>query len=405
MEIYKRKPDVSVRSRFFLDSFISRIGHLSQTVRLAFHVLSILLIVSIDVILFYTIVGTDRLVLTALTTVVVIQNLLVFYGAIYWGLPKLFYKRKVGQLAIVVLISFWCAYLLNRAAIFAVEPNLPQAIRYITRIRSIVGPAGLLGCFSSLRVLLWNFVLVSLAPLIPLGVKIMQSSVVFRQKQFELKRNRLLLDRDNTLLKLNFLKAQVSPHFLFNTLNSIYARVIDVDEQAADLVLRLAELMRYNLYEASVSRVPLIQEMDYIKSYIILEQARHGNRLTVSFHMPIATADYLIAPLLLSTYVENAFKHGIKSDRHGSYIFVDVRLDGATLHFTVENSLSQGVTRNTSQRAGGVGLPNARKRLDLQYPNRYTLTQDSTDDYYRVTLQIMLEVQPVTASSAQTPAI
>ncbi|RYF58067.1 MAG: hypothetical protein EOO39_34725 [Cytophagaceae bacterium] len=309
----------------------------------------------------------------------------------YWALPKYFYKRRIGWLTFIVLLLFWGLYLLNRTAIFSVEPSLPKSSQYITRIQSIIGPTGLFGCFLSLRVFLWNFAFALVAPLIPLSIKIMQETMVFRQKQFDLKRNRLLLDRDNTLLKMNFLKAQVSPHFLFNTLNSIYSRMIDVDDQAADLVLKLAELMRYNLYEANVPRVPLNREMDYLMSYVTLEQARHGDQLTVSFNSSGATTGYLIAPLVLSAFVENAFKHGIKSAAGGAYILIDAHLERNVLHFVVENSLHRKLALTTVRRSGGVGLSNVHKRLDIQYSGRYTVTHDITDDRYRVVLQLELD--------------
>lgn len=377
--------------RTLLDRLIAKTGHLPLLARIALHAITILLIAGIDVSIVYQAVGVDWPVLIPLVALLVSQNILVFYGTLYWALPKYVYKRRMGWLTFIVLLLFWGLYLLNRTAIFSVEPSLPKSSQYITRIQSITGPMGLFGCFLSLRVFLWNFAFALVAPLIPLSIKIMQGTMVFRQKQFDLKRNRLLLDRDNTLLKMNFLKAQVSPHFLFNTLNSIYSRMIDVDDQAADLVLKLAELMRYNLYEANVPRVPLNREMDYLMSYVTLEQARHGNQLTVSFNSSGATAGYLIAPLVLSAFVENAFKHGIKSAAGGAYILIDAHLEQNVLHFVVENSLHRKLALTTVRRSGGVGLSNVHKRLDIQYAGRYMVTHDITDDHYRVVLQLDLD--------------
>jgi two-component system LytT family sensor kinase len=405
MESHERKLDVNRVKRTFLDWLITQTSHLSLPVRIALHFITILLIASIDLSIVHWSVGDDWPVLISLSVLIIAQNLLIFYAGGYWVLPKLIYRKRLGWLTLLVVLTFWLAYLLNRTVIFTVEPTLTKSTQYITRIRAIIGPTGFLGCFTSLRVFLWNFAFAAVSPLIPLIVMTMQKTMVFRQTQFNLERNRLLLDRDNTLLKMNFLKAQVSPHFLFNTLNSIYARMVDVDDQAADLVLRLAELMRYNLYEANVARVPLSREVNYLKSYVALERARHGSRLSVLFNSPTATTDYLIAPLLLSTFVENAFKHGIKSGIDGSYIRIDAQLENNTLHFVIENSISNSVTMTTTRRAGGVGLPNVRKRLDLQYPDQYTLTHDTTDTYYRVTLRILLETISSTTSPAQTSAL
>jgi two-component system LytT family sensor kinase len=404
MESHERKPDVNLAKSTLLDRLIARTSHLSVLVRIALHTITILLIASIDLGIVRLSVGNDWPVLISLSALMIVQNLLIFYAGVYWVLPKLIYRKRLGWLTLLLVVAFWLAYLLNRAVIFNVEPTLSKSTQYVTRIKAIIGPTGFLGCFTSLRVFLWNFAFTAVSPLIPLIVMTIQKTMVFRQKRFYLERNRLLLDRDNTLLKMNFLKAQVSPHFLFNTLNSIYARMVDVDDQAADLVLRLAELMRYNLYEANVARVSLSREVNYLGSYVALERARHGSRLSVLFNSPTATADYLIAPLLLSTFVENAFKHGIKSGIDGSYIRIDAQLKNNALHFVIENSISNSATMTTTKRAGGVGLPNVRKRLDLQYPDQYTLTHDITDKYYRVTLRILLETTSTT-SPAQTSAL
>lgn len=369
------------------------------------HAITILLIVGSDVALVNLFAGNDWSVLIPFSLLLVGQNLLVFYGLVYWALPIFFYKPRLGWLALIVLLTFWVAYLLNRTAMFSVEPSLPKSMQYVSRIRAIIGPTGIFGCFTSLRVFLWNFAFTTLTLLPPLVVKITQETMAFRQKRFDLKRNRLLLDRDNTLLKMNFLKAQISPHFLFNTLNSIYSRMVDVDDQAAELVLGLAELMRYNLYEANVARVPLDREMDYLKRYVTLEQARHGNRLTVSFNWPAVSTSYLIAPLVLSTFVENAFKHGVKSGTTEAYVLINAHLEQNVLRFVVENSLGKGLTITSTRRAGGVGLPNVRKRLDIQYPGRYVFTHDITDDYYRIVLQLELDAVTENVNSTPTPAL
>ena len=146
--------------------------------------------------------------------------------------------------------------------------------------------------------------------------------------------------------------------------------------------------------------------MDYLRSYVTLEKARHGKRLSVSFNTSVTPATpHLIAPLMLSTYVENAFKHGIKSGIDGAYITIDAQLDHNVLRFVVENSQNKGVTVTPTHRAGGVGLPNVSKRLDLQYPNRYKISHDITDEYYRVMLQIQLETIAEKVSPAQMPVL
>jgi two-component system LytT family sensor kinase len=349
-------------------------------------------------------VGNDWPTFTWFSVNLLTQHLLIYYLMGYWLLPRLLYKRRLGWLLLWIVLGFWGAYLINRAVVLTVEPTQPKSIHYISQIRTFLDGRGWFGPFLSLRVFLWNFVFSIFSPFIFLTLKVIKDTTVLRQQQFQLTRNRLLLDRDNAVLKQDFLKAQVSPHFLFNTLNSIYSHVVSTDDGAADMVLRLAELMRYNLDTASAAQVLVQQEIDYLQSYIVLEQARHGDRLFVEVDVSGNLTDYLIAPLLLGTYVENAFKHGIRSGTEGSYVLVKVALEADTLLFMVENSISQGPTVVVARKAGGVGLPNVKKRLALLYPDHHSIEHDITDQYYRVTLRIDLTRVGAPRTLAQSTA-
>ncbi len=399
MEGHKRKSDVSTP---FWTRLLALFDRHQRLIQVSGRLVVIGLITSVAFWMARLAVGPDQPVFWELGLSMSLQHLLIYHLMGYWALPRLLYQRRVGWLSAWILLALLVAYSINRFVILDVTPSLPQAVRYINRIRALFLSTGWLGGLLSIQVLLWTFIISLFPPFIFLILKLVKDTLVFRQVRFQLQRSRLLLDRDNAALKLNFLKAQVSPHFLFNTLNSIYSQVIGVDDEAADLVLRLAELMRYNLYEASVSQVPLAREMDYLRSYIVLEQARHGDRLTVLVNADDDFSGYSIAPLLLITYVENAFKHGVKSGVEGAYVLIGATLDGSTLVFTVENSVSRGPTVTTRQKAGGVGLPNVQKRLALLYPNRHDVVLDITDQYYRVTLRLTL-MQPSSAPIRPQP--
>ena len=201
----------------------------------------------------------------------------------------------------------------------------------------------------------------------------------------------LALNQENNLLELDLLKAQLNPHFLLNALNSIYVRVIDADEQAANLVLRLAELMRYNLYETDAATVSLDQELGYIENYLQLEQARHGQRVEILFSSEGSHEKLFIIPLILLAFVENAFKHGVGGQQR-AYVWVEAHVEQTdTLVFTVQNSLATSVQRHfPDQKSGGVGLPNVRQRLALFYPGAHQVDVEHSADSYVVTLTLKL---------------
>lgn len=213
-----------------------------------------------------------------------------------------------------------------------------------------------------------------------------------RQQSQQTELDNLRISNENKLLELELLKAQLNPHFLFNSLNSIYVRVIDVDEPAADLVLRLAELMRYNLYEADAQTVTLDQELDYIENYLQLEQARHGQRLEILFSSEGDFSRLIIAPLILLAFVENAFKYGLGGTQQGAYVWVEAHLEETnTLVFTVQNSITTTTNRLAAERqAGGIDLPNVRQRLTILYPGAHRIETEQSADSYSISLYITL---------------
>ncbi|WP_348064259.1 histidine kinase [Dyadobacter sp.] len=245
--------------------------------------------------------------------------------------------------------------------------------------------------------------------LIPiLSVKVMRNVISVRTQNLRLERDRLQLEknnldlqgeslklqRDNLNLELSFLKSQINPHFLFNTLNAIYARTADVDDHAADLVMRLSNLMRYSLYESNREKVVMTKEVDYIESYIELEKARFSEKVTIEYHLIGNPDHYFIAPLLLISFVENAFKHGTSRSIAPSFVYISIDLEGYNLRFQVKNSVppKSGLSslKKTNEKAGGFGLLNTAKRLELLYPQKHKLTVTQTDEQFGIELEIDL---------------
>ncbi|GGD74542.1 histidine kinase [Emticicia aquatilis] len=216
---------------------------------------------------------------------------------------------------------------------------------------------------------------------VPLIIKLMVDIALFRVKNLELERN-------NIRLELDYLKSQVNPHFLFNTLNGVYSLVVDSEPKAAEIILKLSDLMRYSLYEANSDQVALHREVKFIQDYVSLERNRHKASTQILLEISGDTGDLQIPPLLLVTFVENAFKHGINNTIKASWIKIDLSIKDAILSFDISNSKSKKMKSDVVQ--GGIGLWNVKKRLDILYPNRHSLEIKNSEDVFSVNLKIQL---------------
>ena len=206
----------------------------------------------------------------------------------------------------------------------------------------------------------------------------------------------LRLEKENLEQQLEYLKYQINPHFFMNTLNNIHA-LVDIDtEKAKSTILELSKMMRFVLYEGNKKGVPLTREFDFIRNYITLMRLRYTDKVKIQINLPQQAPDLMIPPLMLITFIENAFKHGI-SYQHDSFIDVKVEIAGTELHFSCRNSKAeksneerQRIGDGTSEMKGGVGLANVRQRLKLLYDNRFTLKIQDNPDFYSVQLNIPL---------------
>jgi hypothetical protein len=195
-----------------------------------------------------------------------------------------------------------------------------------------------------------------------------------------------LLENERLNAELNFLKLQINPHFLFNTLNSIYSQAHFRSEQTEHSILKFSRIMRYVLYDSAAEKISLSQDLEYISNYIDLQQLRLSKNITVQYQVTGQVAGLSIAPLLLITFIENAFKHGI-SYTAPSEIKIAIAVTGNELSLTVGNA----ITQSNRGSAGGVGLINARRRLDVIYPGRHMLDVIDNDHLYIVNLKIELD--------------
>lgn len=184
--------------------------------------------------------------------------------------------------------------------------------------------------------------------------------------------------------ELHYLKSQVHPHFLFNTLNTMYGYALKKSDETPDMILRLSNLLDYLLYQVDKPMVSLSNEIEHIKDYIALEQVRFRDTLFVELEIPDITRDIYIAPMLLIPFVENSFKHGDIVDRELK-IFLSLKVDAKSMSFSVINSIK---TKGESTVKKGIGLENVKKRLRLLYHNNHTFTVKQDQYWFEINLSL-----------------
>jgi sensor histidine kinase YesM len=205
---------------------------------------------------------------------------------------------------------------------------------------------------------------------------------------YEKENQNLLLLREKTEAELELLRSQINPHFLFNTLNSIYTLSMKKSDQAPEVVLKLSEMLDYLLYETSAPRVHLNKELQLIRNYIYLQKIRFYKQEPAILKIKSDTGTYFIAPMLLLPFVENAFKHGPGMTKNAD-ISINIEIRDNKLQFRTKNSIAPDTKKHGRER-GGIGLSNVKKRLDIQYPEQYTLQMESDEKTFRVFLALPL---------------
>ena len=192
--------------------------------------------------------------------------------------------------------------------------------------------------------------------------------------------------------ELRFLKSQINPHFLFNTLNNLYALTLKKDDKAPEIVIKLSEMMRYMLYECNEKKVLLGKEINYLKNYLDLEKLRQGKNMTISFQHSGDPGNKEIAPLMFIPFLENSFKHGLSHQIEQGYVNIKLQVNDNEVDFFIENSKPEKLPTplTKGKKSGGIGLVNVQRRLNLLYPDQYQLKIHDYPKSYAVNLKINL---------------
>jgi two-component system sensor histidine kinase AlgZ len=206
---------------------------------------------------------------------------------------------------------------------------------------------------------------------------------------FEFEAKKKSVENERLTAELNFLKAQINPHFLFNTLNNLYYLAYTNSSNTPEVIAKLSQMMRYMIYDSNHAYVPLTKEIEYMESYISLERLRLNNQIPIKFDIQGEAQNFRITPFIFITFLENAFKHGVSNSNPGSWVNVSVSLKDNWCTYIVENSKITSAKPEAEEKSG-IGLQNVSRRLELSYPERYELEVKDLADRYFVKLRIQL---------------
>ncbi|SEM90322.1 Histidine kinase [Chryseobacterium taichungense] len=332
---------------------------------------------------------------------VLVSSAVVFYLFFYCFLP---YAKKSNNLWMIIIVAplliltwlfinnfFYVAAdyvgydLTNLYPIMGKEKGYRPSLTEVFKLKFII--------LNSLSVIY------SLSPFF--FTKIIVDVTRLNETKLRIQKQKSDLEINNINIEKEFLKAQLNPHFLFNTLNNLYALTVKKDDKAPEIVLNLSDIMAYTLYESNTEKVSLQKELEFISNYFALEKMRYpeDKKITLTIKEENPGKDYQVAPLLTFVFIENAFKYGLKSTKEQFVnVIIDIRDD--TFFFVIENDTENAEKADRSNNyLGGIGLSNAKKRLTLLYPDMHELSVKYENGVYMVSLKISLNEQSITLYS------
>jgi len=217
-------------------------------------------------------------------------------------------------------------------------------------------------------------------------ILLLSSSIRLTREWYKNEKQTHIMAKEKLTSELSFLKSQVNPHFLFNTLNGIYSLANKKSDKTAGAIVKLSELMRHMLYESEKEFISLEKEIEYLKNYIDLQKLRLSKEAKINFNIHGDTNNKKIEPMLLIPFIENAFKHGV--DANGADIIIELSISENNLHFRVNNRISESKEKDDNK---GIGLSNIIKQLNHLYPGNHTLNIEEKNGYFLIELILNLK--------------
>ena len=301
------------------------------------------------------------------TVVVIVYLYAVYFTTGYLRLPKLIINKQYYRLAAILITALVTTYLVTLFPLPDMDFVIPSMSEYQTRVRNY-----------NIAISVWFMFSVVISYAL---------SVAFVKELYERMLQQALAEKARNEAQLAVFKAQISPHFLFNTLNSLYSLVIGTSQKAEDAFIKFTEIMKYTYVTIENEFVAVSDEIHYIRNYIDLQMIRLDGHTRVMADFDVDDDDTLIPPMLFLTFVENAFKYGASSTTD-CVIHINMKISDRMLDFRTEN----GIIRHKSEfeSAMSVGLANCRNRLEVLFPDNYELLTDEKQSRFEVILKINL---------------
>jgi len=296
-------------------------------------------------------------------------DMLATYFTAYFLLPRYLYKMKYVRFTVLFLVAAVGFILLQRTILWYI--SYPLILK-----QEPSSPFFMLNW-------LYHFANIYIVVFAVSVIKLLQRNIRKEKNLQELSEKR-------TEAELKFLKAQVHPHFLFNTLNNLYALTLEQSPKAPEVVLKLSELLNYMLYECNEKTILISKEIKLIENYLSLETIRYGDKMKLDFQVAGEIAGKKIAPMLLLPFVENAFKHGVSKISGNAKVSVFLNIQNKELIFQVSNSQTESSKNDPAGYSEGIGLKNVQRRLDLMYPEQHTMTLQQAGPEFIVYLKLNL---------------
>jgi len=306
-------------------------------------------------------------------TIIPMQMIVVYFN-LYVLLPKYYYPKKYLKYGLALFLTLLFGAFYSRFTGWAIWiPHMRTAnpAHYLTEPKNFFVPVRIIRDW------------LDFCPIIGLTfiLHVIQDAYKREQHMRALEEGKHQAERD-------LLKAQIHPHFFFNTLNSLYALTMVKSDKGPEVVLQLSELMHYMLYDANAPQVSLDTEINHLRSYMDIEQLRFGDRLDLRCNIPADVNGQTVAPLLLLPFIENAFKHSLSHEKDKAWIHIDIILRQGDLRMHIANSCHP--VKKTGE-SSGIGLTNVKKRLELTYPGQHQLNIRPGDEVFEVDLIIALK--------------
>jgi sensor histidine kinase YesM len=304
-------------------------------------------------------------------------HIFLSYSLMYFVIPRYLLKNKYLLTGIWVLVLFFATAGLSALIAIQVVGPITNALfsSLLTGQRRSIPTSFYIGLLAGLR---GGITIGGLAA----AIKLMKHWYVKEQRNLQ-------LQKENAESQLQLLKAQVHPHFLFNTLNNIYSHTQGVAPVASQLVMGLSDMLRAMLYECNQPLIPLSKELKLIRDYITLEKIRYDEQFDIHIDTPEHTDNLHIAPLLLLPLVENCFKHGTSNMLEQPWLSLQVHLKDNVMQMKLMNGKAKHESLPKSD--FGIGIQNVQKRLELLYPDRHTFTITDVEEVFVVNLELTLE--------------